>query len=68
MLELLSNFFKEIFKCKKPESYKSRAYDCIEVLDFIIDGDDEIIAQKLIPIKRFLLDLTREKSLSKPLK
>jgi len=64
MLELLSNFSTRIFKRKKPESHKSRAYHCIEVLDFIIDGDDEIIAQKLIPIKRFLLDLTRDKSLS----
>ena len=60
MLELLSNFTKILFKRKKPESHKSRAYDCIEVLNCIIDGDDEIIAQKLIPIKRFLLDLTRD--------
>jgi len=61
MLELLSDFSKRIFKRKKPESYKSRAYDCIEVLNIIIDGDDEIIAQKLLPIKRLLLDLTRDK-------
>jgi len=60
MLRLLSNFSKKIFKSNKPKSYKPRAQDCIEILNTIIDGEDKAIALKLIPIKRFLLDLTRD--------
>lgn len=58
MCEFLSSLF---LKKKIKVSLKTRAYDCIEILNLIIDGDDEVTALKIIPVKRFLLDLTQEK-------
>lgn len=58
MCEFLSSLF---LNRKIKVSLKTRAYDCIEILDLIIDSDDVITAKKIIPVKRFLLDLTKEK-------
>lgn len=41
-------------------SLKTRTNECIKILNLIIDGDDEVTAHKLIPVKRFLLDLTKD--------
>lgn len=57
MCEFLSSLF---LKKKIKVSLKTRAYDCIEILNLIIDGDDEVTALKIIPVKRFLLDLTKD--------
>jgi hypothetical protein len=57
----MCEFISKILKGELSKSNKTRAYDCIEILDLIIDGEDKILAKKVIPVKRFLLDLTREK-------